>query len=187
VAHIQVSAHRQVGAGEPVPAPAWSRRGEAENGIYDLPQLDPGRYRLAVLAVDADGEILPLLPASRTVETTGSNAVTEYIEMQPGCILTLELVDAAGAAVMPPADGPLSIRLQPKDQADALTTFWRVGAKAERVESRDALPAAGPATAKEALPPGEYTLTVSAKGQVRARAALSLRGGERQTERIALQ
>jgi hypothetical protein len=186
VTHIQVSAQRQVGASEPAPPPSWSRRGEAENGVYDLPQLDPGRYRLAVLAVDADGEILPLLPASRTVETTGSNAVTEYIELQPGCILTLELVDAAGAAVAPPADGPLSIRLQPRDQVDALTTFWRVGAKAERVEGRDALPAAGPATVTEPLPPGEYTITVAAKGQVRARTTLSLRGGERQLERILM-
>lgn len=187
VTHIQVTARREVAAGEPEPTPIWSRRGEAANGVYDLPQLDPGRYRLRVLAVDGDGELLPLLPASRTVEVTGSNAVTEYIELLPGCVLTLELVDAAGAAVAPPADGPLSIRLQATGQPDALTVFWRVGAKNERVESRDALPTAGPATAQEALPPGEYTLTVSAKGQVRGRASLSLRGGERQVERVALQ
>jgi hypothetical protein len=40
---------------------------------------------------------------------------------------------------------------------------------------------------KEALPPGEYTITIAAKGQVRARTTLLLRGGERQVERIALQ
>lgn len=168
--------------------PVWSRAAAAADGRYVLPELAPGEYGLRVLALDAAGQVLPMLPFLRPFTLTGSNGFVEDVTLEPGCIPVLELVNPAGTPLDPAhgaitlslrlAGGPAVQRLWQQQRADA------AGPAAGLVGSIDALPVAGPAWPAEPLAAGSYQLSVFVDGQPALERSLVLRAGERQPERL---
>jgi len=163
----------------------WSRRTTAASGRYVLPELPAGDYGIRLLATDAAGEPLPLLPFARTFTLTGSNGFVERAVLEPGCVLGIELVDYAGQPLDPKRVSiTLDLRLAggPK-----VSRRWIQKNERGRFAANDAPPAAGTCWLDEAVTGGLYRLTVSIDGELRHDQQLALRQGERQHERIAVQ
>jgi hypothetical protein len=76
----------------------WARMAENTDGRYALPPLEPASYGLQVVAVDGNGEPLPLLPYRRVFEITGSNGFIDDVPLEPAA-RSLQ-VEAAGAAYL---------------------------------------------------------------------------------------
>ena len=164
--------------------PLWSRRTAAADGRYVLPELAPGEYGIRVLAVDRQGELLPLLPFVRTFVLTGSNGFVEDVTLEPGCLLTLELVDAAGRP-LDPAHGAVTLGLR-LPGGPTIARHWLQNRDTGPVSAVDALPGPGPCRAAEPVAAGTWQLDVLVGGEPRVQRQLVLRAGERQTERIVV-
>lgn len=168
--------------------PVWSRAAAAADGRYVLPELAPGEYGLRVLAVDAAGLVLPMLPFLRPYTLTGSNSFVEDVTLEPGCIPVLELVSPAGAP-LEPAHGAITLSLRLAG-GPAVQRLWQqqrpgpAGPAAGLVGSIDVLPIAGPAWPAEPVAAGSYQLSVFVDGQPALERSLVLRAGERQWERL---
>lgn len=168
--------------------PVWSRAATAADGRYVLPELAPGEYGLRVLALDATGQVLPMLPFLRPYTLTGNNGFVEDVTLEPGCMPVLELVNPAGAP-LDPAHGAitLSLRLAGGPAVQRLWQQQRTGPAGEAaglVGSIDALPVVGPGWPAEPVAAGSYQLSVFVDGQPALERSLVLRAGERQPERL---
>lgn len=162
----------------------WSRRNSATDGHYVLPDLPVGDYGVRLLATDADGELLPLLPFARTFALTGSNGFVERAVLEPGCVLGVEVVDNLGQPIDPKrASITLDLRLAggPKQ-----SRRWIQQNDRGRFAADDMPPAIGACWLDEAVTGGLYRLIVSIDGQLRYDQQLALRQGERQQERIVI-
>lgn len=188
VADIRVEAVTLEAAAETIDWAAgkrlWSRRAADAEGRYRLPELAPGRYAIRLQATEADGTLLPLLPFERIFELTGSNGYREDIVLEPGCLLTLDLVDASGKSFDPSRTAiAIDLRLA---GGPAVSRRWHQFAARGLAAAIDGLPGTGPAFLNAALAPGHYALQVSIAGKVRLRQTVVLRANERQTERAVL-
>jgi len=156
-----------------------ARKASAADGVYDLPALAPGSHVLRLQALDGEGAPRALQCDYLPVELTGSNAIVQSVQLQPGTPLTLALVDAGGQPCNPDELGGVALRL-----VDAVGSvypqLWEVVTPQGRVESLDALPAAGDALARDALPFGNYRLEVLVSGELRVTTSLVLRTAEPQ-------
>lgn len=166
-------------------ASLWARRTEAADGRYELPELAPGDYGIRVLAVDAAGEPLPLLPYLHTFTLTGSSGYLEDVVLEPGSVPEFELVDANGAPLDPAQTGSVGLRLYPAGGA-AVPRLWTVRSEARTTAALDMLPASGVVSTAQPVAPGTYTFEVSIAGQQRVQQFVTLRAGERQRERIVV-
>jgi hypothetical protein len=162
--------------------PLWSRRRAAADGRYVLPELPPGEYGIRVFGVDDKGELLPLLPYVHTFVLTGSNGFVEDVPLEPGCVLSLELVDAAGRPI-DPASGAVTLGLR-LPGGPAIARNWLVAGERGLLSAVDALPGPGVCRAAEPVAAGTWQLDVLVSGDPRVQRQLVLRAGERQTERI---
>lgn len=161
--------------------PLWSRRTEAADGTYVLPELTPGRYGIRVLALDADGALASLLPWRQQFTLTGSNGFIEEIALEPGCVLECDFVDAVGNPIDPGNPPTIALSLSPSG-GELVSRRWVVRAGSP-VLAVDALPTVGTAGPEEPLPPGPFTLVVSPQGRASTRLDLQLQPG-RQRERV---
>lgn len=164
--------------------PLWSRKTAAADGRYVLPELAPGEHGIRVLAVDEAGEALPLLPFRRTFLLTGSNGFVEDVPLEPGCLLQLELVNAAGQP-LDPAHGAVTLGLR-LPGGPAQPRHWVQHRGKLLVRAEDALPGPGPVWLAEAVPAGSWQFDVLVSGQPALQQMLALRAGERQVERIVV-
>lgn len=188
IQHVRVDAFALL-PGQPagdwhLASPLWARRNTAADGRFVLPEMAPGEYGVRVLATDAEGQLLPLLPFRSTFVLTGSTGYVEEAVLEAGCLLTLELVDATGAPLAPAANGPIVLQLHPAGGAPVGRLWTGTNENGRAVAALDSLPARGSVAPAEPLPAGSYELLVSIDGQQRARQFVTLRAGERQTERI---
>lgn len=162
----------------------WSRRAADAEGHYTLPELAPGTYGIRIVATDAQGELLPLLPFARDYALTGSNGFVEDVVLEPGCLPVLELVDAQGRA-LDPASGAVTLGLR-LPGGPAVPRHWLQVRDGKAVRALDALPGPGPAWPAEALAGGVWQLDVLVDGQPALQRQITLRPGERQAERIVV-
>ncbi|HEU4419455.1 MAG TPA: hypothetical protein VFT55_10990 [Planctomycetota bacterium] len=169
----------------------WARRTAAPDGRYTLPPLPAGEYGIRVAATDADGNLEPLLPYSRTFVLTGDNGYVEDVTLEPGCLPVFDLVDAAGAYLDPAQLGAaVALQLRLPGGPD-IQRMWVVTGAGFRSLSPSAmaigaLPGVGPVRPAEALPAGTYTLEVTVAGNRRLQQSVVLRAGERQQERFVV-
>lgn len=164
----------------------WARRTAAPDGRYTLPPLPAGEYGIRVAATDADGNLEPLLPYSRTFVLTGDNGYVEDVTLEPGCLPAFDLVDSAGAFLDPQQVGgtvTLQLRLPGGPEVPRM---WVVTSGQTAAMAVGALPGVGPVRPAEALPAGTYSLEVSVAGRLRLHQSVTLRAGERQQERFVV-
>jgi hypothetical protein len=159
--------------------PLWARRAGAADGTYALPPLPPGDYGIRVCATDADGNLLPLLPYARTFALTGDHGFVEDVPLEPGCILELALVDAAGEPYDPTRRGTLTLALSTPG-GPAVPRKWRTRSGTVDATAVDVLPGTGGAELAEPIAAGIYTLELRVNGEPRAQQQLALRPGARQ-------
>jgi hypothetical protein len=163
--------------------PLWARRAGSATGTYTLPELPAGDYGVRLCATDADGNLLPLLPYSRTFALTGDHGFVEDVPLEPGCVLALELLDATGQAYDPTRSGTLTLALE-LPGGPAVQRRWSSRSGAVDATAIDVLPGVGGCELAEPIAAGNYTLELRVHGEPRARRSLVLRAGERQRERI---
>lgn len=164
-------------------APLWARSNHAADGRYVLPPLAAGEYGIRVVATKEDGTLLPLLPWRRTFTLTGDNGFVEDVPLEPGALLTLELLDNTGAPYDPTRFGAatLSLRLP---GGPAVQRKWVVRAGEATAAAIDTLAGIGKVELAEAVPPGQYAFELFVNGEPRVQRALILRGGIAQEERV---
>lgn len=164
----------------------WARRTAAPDGRYTLPPLPAGEYGIRVAATDADGNLEPLLPYSRTFVLTGDNGYVEDVTLEPGCLPVFDLVDAAGAYLDPAQLGAVvAVQLRLPGGPD-IPRMWVVTGSQTSAMAIGALPGVGPVRPADALPAGTYTLEVTVAGNRRLQQSVVLRAGERQQERFVV-
>ncbi|MBX3463038.1 MAG: carboxypeptidase regulatory-like domain-containing protein [Planctomycetes bacterium] len=159
-------------------AALWTRRAASADGRYELPELMPGEYGVRVLATDADGDVLPLLPFLHRFVLTGSNAYVEDVVLEPAGIAEFEFVDATGRALDPAAHGAVQLRLH-EPGGDGPSRTWTTLGGGGRQTALDRLPGPGPVAPLQPMPAGSYELLLAIDGQDRLRQFLALRAGER--------
>lgn len=163
----------------------WSKRANAEDGKYELPQLPAGEYGLRLVALAEDGTLAPLLPYLRTFVLTGDNGFVEDVPLEPGAVLVLEVVDAHGAPYDPLKFGTATLGLRlPGGPVVQRKWFCRDGE--HETSAIDQLPGIGLAHAAQALPAGSYELEVFCNGEPRVRTRLELPSGEVTRSRIVV-
>ncbi|MBK8099612.1 MAG: hypothetical protein IPK26_21095 [Planctomycetes bacterium] len=184
--HVRVDAFGPLageGSAWHVGKPLWSRRAEAIDGKYGLPELMPGRYGIRILALDADGATAPLLPWRQQFTLTGSNGFVEEIVLEPACVLECDFVDAVGNPVDPGNPPTIALSLRPAG-GELVQRRWVVRA-AGPIFAVDALPTVGTAGPEEPLGPGPFTLVISPPGRAPTQVELRLQAG-RQRERVVV-
>jgi hypothetical protein len=163
----------------------WLRRASDAEGRYELPELAPGLCGIRLCATAADGALLPLLPFARIYSLDGSNGFREDALLEPGCLLTLDLVDRDGVP-LDPEEHETGIELR-RHGGDLVSRRWCQQADAGLVAAIDAPPGAGPCWLDEAVPGGLYTVTIRIDGRMRLdKQQIVLRAGERQVERLVV-
>ena len=161
----------------------WARRAMAADGRYPLSTLAPGEYGIRVVATDADGELLPLLPYVHTFVLTGDNGFIEDVPLEAGALLALDLRDAAGQPFDPVRHGvaTLSLRLP---GGPAVQRKWIVRQHGVEAGTIDVVPGVGLVMLAEAIAGGQYNLEVFVGGQPRVNKPVFLRPGQKHEERV---
>lgn len=154
----------------------WSRRAKAADGVYRLPTMEPGAYWVRVAAVDEQGMPLPLVPVDRPIQVSGITSVEESIRMQPGCLLSLDVLAADGNPFDPKQCGRVGLRFLDATGAQ-LNVDWRSGSGAEAVVAADQVPAVGRIHADTAVPAGACTIVVRGPGDAETPFQLVLERG----------
>ena len=163
--------------------PLWQRQTSAPDGVFQLPDLQPGRYTVELAALQADDTLRPLQPAYRSFALSGLNAIDEQVDLRSGTVLTLQLAFSTGAPLDPRQLHGVGVRLRLQD--DDRPIDW-VTTAPPRLCSSDAMPAAGPIRARLALQPGNYSVEIRIGDAVRLSTSLWLRAGERQEESLTV-
>lgn len=163
--------------------PLWSRRTNAADGRYVLPELVPGEYGIRAVAVTDDGTLLPLLPFVRTFELNGSNGFDEHVVLQSGALPRIDLVDATGNPIDPTRAGVVGISLRTTNGTDACRR-WCVTANGTTASAIDVLPGAGTVSPAQAVPGGDYELRITIGGKIHLLQTVALRAGEMPTLRL---
>ncbi len=163
----------------------WARMAEAKDGKYQLPALEPASYGLQVVALDGNGEPLPLLPFRRAFAVTGSNGFLEDVPLEPGALLGLEIVDSAGQGFDPTKQGTTRLSLHFAG-APHVARKWISRQGQAAATAVDALPGIGRAELAEAIPGGPYELEITVNGALRSKQPLFLRPGVKNEERIVV-
>jgi hypothetical protein len=163
----------------------WARMAESKDGRYALPPLEPATYGLQVLAVDGNGEPLPLLPFRRVFTVTGSNGFLEDVPLEAGALLGLEIVDSAGQGFDPAKHGTTRLSLHFVG-APHVGRKWVNRQGQAAATAVDVLPGVGRAELAEAIPPGPYELEVTVQGALRSKLPMFLRPGFKNEERIVV-
>ncbi len=167
--------------------PLWARLAQADDGKYTLPAVPAGTYGIRVVGVDERGETLPLLPWQRTFALTGDNGFVEDVALEPGALLALDLVDAAGQPLDPVRLGAtvtLSLRLV---NGPDVKRKWVVRGNGAEAAANDVLPGVGRVQLADAVLPGPYRLDVLVRAQPRVQNhTIFLRAGLRNEERIVV-
>lgn len=189
IAHVRVDAfvlseENRAGAWHLGPS-LWARLASAADGRYVLPTLPPGEYGLRVAATDADGASLPLLPFVRTFALTGDNGFVEDVPLEPGCLLVLDLVDAAGQPFDPARHGAATLRLS-LPAGPPVRRKWLVRSGGVEAVAVDTVPGVGPVELADAVRPGTWQLEVAVQGEPRVQHRLLLAAGVRQRERVVV-
>ena len=112
------------------------------------------------------------------------NGFVEDVPLEPGCALTLELVDVHGNPFDPTSYGAATLSLR-SPNGPHVQRKWYAMQGGTAVTARDALPGVGSAALAQAIPAGTYQLEVLANNEPRVRTLLQLRA-ERQVERIVV-
>ena len=160
----------------------WVRRTQNAEGTYVLPELAAGEYGIRVLATDAEGELLPLLPFARIYLLTGSNGFVEDVTLEPGCVPLLDLQDPSGQPI-DPQKGAVTLGLR-QPGGPMIARHWLQKRDTGTVRALDALPGTGVVWPGEAVAPGTWQFEVQIDGQPALQQQLFLRAGERQAERV---
>ncbi|MBM3963118.1 MAG: hypothetical protein FJ306_14650 [Planctomycetes bacterium] len=163
----------------------WARMAENKDGRYALPPLEPASYGLQVVAVDGNGEPLPLLPYRRVFEVTGSNGFVDDVPLEPGALLGLEIVDSAGQGFDPAKHGTTRLSLHFAG-APHVARKWVARQGTAAATAVDVLPGIGRAELATGAPPGPYELEVTVQGALRTKQPLFLRPGIKNEERIVV-
>lgn len=163
----------------------WARMNEAKDGRYQLPALEPATYGLQVVALDGNGEPLPLLPFRRAFAVTGSDGFLEDVPLEPGALLGLEIVDSAGQGFDPTRQGTTRLSLHFAG-APHVARKWINRQGQAAATAVDALPGVGRAELAEAIPAGPYELEITVNGALRSKQPLFLRAGMKNEERIVV-
>lgn len=167
VQHVLVSAFAlqpgQPEAGWQLGRAMWTRRADADDGVYRLPPLTPGSYGVRLRGTDENGALLPLQPFLRTFTLSGSNGFLEDVQLEPGCALRLELLEPNGQPFSPDerraatGAGEIRLTLTPPGQ-DAARRLWAVDQGGGVVQEVDAVPGPGTVHLVEPVPPGAWLL-----------------------------
>jgi hypothetical protein len=179
VSHLRVTARQSDDDRAP---PLWVRRASDERGIYQLPDLPPAIYRLSLVAIDAEGQPLTLVPHTETVIFRGHEQIPVTVQFRPGALLTIAVRDAAGAQLR---GAEVSLRMIFPD-GNPRSVAWRSTVDGEVLERRDGLPAAAQATLNEPLPPGSYELVLQLPSGLEQRLAVQLLAGQHQQLELTL-
>jgi len=165
--------------------PLWSRRTGSVDGRYVLPSLPAGEYGIRVAATDLAGESLPLLPWRNTFVLTGDNGFVEDVPLEPGALLVLDLVDAAGRVFDPSQHGATTLTMRLPGGPET-SRKWVVRSGGAAAAAVDTIAGVGRVELADAVPAGQYELTVKIGGAVRALEGLFLRAGMQNVQRVVV-
>jgi hypothetical protein len=163
----------------------WARRASAPDGRYVLPPLTPGVYGIRIAATDEQGGTLPLQPWLRTFALTGDNGFVEDVPLEPGALLALDLVDAAGQPFDPTVHGKVTLSLR-LPGGPVTPRKWMVRAGGVETAAIDVVPGVGKVQLADAVAAGHYQLEVQVHGALRAQQQLFLRSGVENRERLVV-
>ncbi len=172
---LEVEAFAVDGDGVAVPPPLWRRQAHQTSGVYELPELRPGRYTLRLRGLDEAGAPVLAQPFEAAVEVTGSGRVTRAVQLAPGGQLDLTVVDGAGTA----RGADVLARLVPAGAAPLRTRWVGRGADGALLERAGALPVAGAVWLADAIAPGAYTLQLQVGTGDLVERAVTLVAGQR--------
>lgn len=187
IPHVRVDAFKltpaTADAGWDLGQPLWSRRADAEDGVYVLPPLPPGGYGILLVATDPDGDMSPLSAYRQTFQLSGSNGFLEDVPLEPACALKLDLLDGSSAPFDPKSHGDTSIRLNRAGQVGIERKWTARQDQGGTVSQRDTAPGKGAVWLDQPVAPGSYLLEIIINGAPRVSQSLMLRP-EQQTETI---
>ncbi len=140
------------------PEQLWERITSESSGIYTLPDVHPGRYRLRIAACDPQGELLTHRVHVQELEFHGGEQLPVPVRLAAGAQLSVEALDATGA--------PLGTEVLARLLRDGtpLVTRWRTRTATGTLLRQDALPAAQPCALEEPIAPGNYELEYARTG-----------------------
>jgi hypothetical protein len=77
----------------------WNRTASRDDGIYRLPDLKPGTYRLTVRALPAEDTLDTHVPFVKEIEFTGGERYELPVQLEAGARILLKVVDRQGKLV----------------------------------------------------------------------------------------
>lgn len=160
VDRLRVDAFRRPLPGQAGPAEeqrAWSRQAGRDDGRYELPDLAAGHWRLELTALDTDDNPRALQTAEVEFDFDGGGLVERALDLLPGVLLSLELVDPQSGQLL---GDQVAIRLQ-RRAGEILESRW-LGTEPDGavVVGIDTLPLPQRCRLDRALAPGSYLLQV---------------------------
>ena len=160
---------RPLGAAGSARTVLWERQTVRANGVYPLPELEPGDYMFEVFALSSQrGEPLPLQPQRHEVIWTGSGLVDDTVQFVAGCRMRLDVRTPAGAHEN-------GIPLQVTDASGKrFDTVWVATVDGEPVRTENGVASPGVAELVSPLPPGRYTVRARLGGHEPAQATALL-------------
>ena len=167
-------------------ATLWRRRSKNDTGVYRLPDLAPGQYRMKLRPTDESWVGTLHVPHIEELEITGNEHVIKPLVVRLGGTILLTVTDDLGNTI---GEG-VSLGLRYPD-GEIRSSLWRsfVEGQPEDDEvplTQDHLRAATPARLVDPVPAGGYVLELRrGAGPVTAR-PLQIVTGERTPIRVAL-
>jgi hypothetical protein len=156
----------------------WERETSRADGIYRLPDLEPGDYAFTLYAFATDGTPKPYQPAVATQRWTGSGYVDQVVQFESGCLVELEVFSPDGRPLGP----DLSVRVvQGSPEEGTERTFdavWASQVDGRWLRAIGTLPATAKARLEGALPAGSWRIEVRGPGSASASQELYLEAGQ---------
>lgn len=164
----------------------WNRRASRENGVYQLPDLKAGIYRLTLRAVPPEGQLDMHVPFVKEVEFTGGEKYEVFVQLVAGARLLLKVTDAEGKVL----GQDVSVRLTTA-AGEVVRSLWEhIDDQAKPLPfvalGANGLVQDGRARLFDPVPPGQYRLQVQRGGRESQAVPLTLEAGATRTVRVKL-
>ncbi len=165
---------------------AWNRQASRDNGIYRLPNIKPGTYRLTVRSVPPEGGLDMHVPFVKEIEFTGGEQYQLRVQLQAGARILLKVTDQEGkllgqdvrVSLATAAGEPVRTLWEHIDDDGKPLLFTAIGA--------NGLVQDGRARLWDPVPPGQYRLRVQ-RGSADGRTVpITLEAGATRAVRVKL-
>jgi len=164
----------------------WNRQTGSDSGIYRLPDIKPGTYRLTVRAVPPEGGLDMHVPFVKEIEFTGGEQYQLAVQLKAGARILLKVTDQEGKILgqgvrvkLSTATGePVRTLWEHIDDEGKPLPFAAIGA--------NGLVQDGRARLWDPVPPGQYRLQVQRGSTDGPTVPMTLKAGATKSVRVKL-